>query len=51
VLVDCWLSAVEPPVPDEPSEVGVDGVAWEPLSLAVGPELVPIWLAWGLSLA
>jgi hypothetical protein len=45
VLVDCWLSGVEPPVPDEPSEVGVDGVAGEPLSPAVAPELVPTWLA------
>jgi len=51
VLVDWWPSAVEAPVPDEPSEVGADGVAGEPLSLAVVPEPVPIWLAWAPSLA
>jgi hypothetical protein len=50
VLVGCWLSAVEPPVPDEP-EVGVDGVGWEPLLPAVIPEPVPVWLGWALWLA
>jgi hypothetical protein len=47
VLVDCWPSAVEPPLPVEPSEGAVDGDG-EPLSPAVVPEPVPVWLAWAL---
>ena len=35
VLVDCWPSAVEPPLPVEPSEGAVDGDGGEPLSPAV----------------
>jgi hypothetical protein len=35
-------------VPDESPEVAVDDVAGEPLSPALVPELVPIWLAWVL---
>jgi hypothetical protein len=48
VLVDCWLSAVEPPAPDEPPEVAVDGAVGEPLSPAVVPAPVPVWLSWAL---
>jgi hypothetical protein len=46
-LVDGWLSPVEP-LPDEPSEVAVDGVGGEPLSPAVVPEPAPGWFAWAL---
>jgi hypothetical protein len=49
-LFDCWLSAVELPAPDEPTGVAVAGVAWEPLSPAVDPEPVPVWLSPALSL-
>jgi hypothetical protein len=51
VLVDCWPSVLEPPAPDELSEVAVDGVAGEPLSPGVAPEPVPAWLASALWLA
>ena len=48
VLVDCWPSAVEPPLPVESSEGAVDGDGGEPLSPAVVPEPVPVWPAWVL---